>query len=715
MWWLPDDAREALRGDVTVDAVVSATYDGAVTEASLPVIACTYRSSYDGSSVRSSVALTVDDDEGRLTPLRPTDALAPYGQRLVVRARVGARGQQWSVPMGQFRLQEPDASGGWLYRHLPQRLHVAEGWTGVSDYRLIDGSDYAAFPYATRLPDGTIAVLYSDQKSHFTPGTPRLLISSGGTWAQQPQPDTVTNPPGSGAYTMAAGLASIGSTIYALMRPASTADPVICKQFYGGSWNATTIVRFATAVIPCSLTALGTRMIAVGYSGAGIQLSESLDAGEVWSPLATLSAYRMQDGYTEASVTACADGRLLLLIRSEKGPHLIGLWSTDGGRTWGEPWATLTGALMLPQPTLLSDGSLVMPIRETISGDVWADRSSTWAWAWSTDHGRTWQRYAPGWPGKMMYGKFLEDAPGRLTLIGSTQPQHKITTDADLWSRTIAWERRTQVDADGVWLPTGGTVSVQADDLQLSVQKSEIAGLMQPAKGASVDSEVRRLAYGLIGVRRGSIPMKAIPARGVYETDRHQVMRDLLTLVDMVPACARDGYLVPLRPTRKKSADLMVSPDAGNLISARVMPTDAGLVNVVETINDQTDSTEGAAKQIRAIVRESSGPYRAQGPLGPILRQHASPLYATQAQAQAGAQTILDRERAARELRVQAQLTYDPTVDVLDTHLLWLAPGLQVLALVVDVEMDLVQGGAMQVTYTVPRAEVESWIRPSLV
>lgn len=98
--------------------------------------------------------------------------------------------------------------------------------------------------------------------------------------------------------------------------------------------------------------------------------------------------------------------------------------------------------------------------------------------------------------------------------------------------------------------------------------------------------------------------------------------------------------------------------------------------------------------------------------MGPISLRHSSPLYTTTARANAGAATLLSKRRAARELRVEAVMAYDPTVDCLDTHQIWLAPGLEPLGLVVGLSRDLVKGGPMTVTYTIPRDTVENWIRP---
>lgn len=254
-----------------------------------------------------------------------------------------------------------------------------------------------------------------------------------------------------------------------------------------------------------------------------------------------------------------------------------------------------------------------------------------------------------------------------------------------------------------VMLPTGGVVTLEGEDLQMAVEDAEIPGLMQPLPGASVASEVQRLCAGLVGVDMQSIPVGVVPRAGTYESGRMQTVRTLLDRVGRVPAPGRDGSLRALSPLRSTTPDLVVMPgDAEVLVSL----DDDGLVNVVLTTGEEADSP------IRGAAYESSGPYRHTGPLGPRIHRHSSPLYTTSTAANAGAVTILSRLTAAREVVVRATMPCDPSVDVLDTHRVWLAPGLTPLALVTEIEADLMAGGDMQVTYSVAREEVDRWTRP---
>ena len=55
MWVMPDAYREALSGDYSPSITASALYSGRVTQASLPVVGCRWRSAFDGQQVRSDI------------------------------------------------------------------------------------------------------------------------------------------------------------------------------------------------------------------------------------------------------------------------------------------------------------------------------------------------------------------------------------------------------------------------------------------------------------------------------------------------------------------------------------------------------------------------------------------------------------------------------------------------------------------------------------
>ena len=191
----------------------------------------------------------------------------------------------------------------------------------------------------------------------------------------------------------------------------------------------------------------------------------------------------------------------------------------------------------------------------------------------------------------------------------------------------------------------------------------------------------------------------------VYESIRLNAIMALILSEGVVARASRDGLLefVELPTTVSKQVTLA----AGEWVAA-VMELDRdGIYNVVVTTNDQADS------RITGMARELYGPLSARSPLKPRIWRHSSPWYTTKARANAGAAKRLAALIAERSLPVKAWLPFDPTVDVGDLHTLSLVPGsLEPDARVMQVRWSL--GDAdMEITYSVPRSEVEAWTRPS--
>ena len=77
------------------------------------VTAATVTTEYDGSTVRTSAQLTVDDAEGELVPTVPEDPLSPFGQSVTLAVDVHAGRVSERVPVGDFRVEPVSATGGW--------------------------------------------------------------------------------------------------------------------------------------------------------------------------------------------------------------------------------------------------------------------------------------------------------------------------------------------------------------------------------------------------------------------------------------------------------------------------------------------------------------------------------------------------------------------------------------------------------------------------
>lgn len=258
------------------------------------------------------------------------------------------------------------------------------------------------------------------------------------------------------------------------------------------------------------------------------------------------------------------------------------------------------------------------------------------------------------------------------------------------------------------WLPTGGEISLQGVDLITNLQRMEILGVMQPLPGATVRSEIQRLCQSRrVPVDVDSIPDTAVGSLGVYPQDALEAVTTLLDLVELVPAMGRDGTLTALSVSRKTTPDLLVTPDSGRLVDSWIKPDDDKIRNIFAA----TGEGGSGSSLVRGDARENVGPYRSTGPFGWVIERISSPLYLTNTQATRGAATALAKHLAGRELVAQARLTYDPSIDVLDTHKVWFAPGLVIPALVTGTKYSPDAGGDMEVTYAVSRQEVETWIR----
>lgn len=718
MHWIPDEAREALRGDHTPGCRATAWYDGRITEQDLEVISCTERQAYGGEDVRVTIDATVADADGRLAPVKVTDPLSPYGQQLDVRATVGWGDEEiLSVPVGRFRIQKPAPTGRWRLYEAPSESVVTEqtGWVFASPETVLDAQGYAAFSVATSLSGGRVAAAWSSGDRHISqlPARTRLSVrDAAGVWGAPVTYPYNQSPAGLAARPNSDRLALLTidtATGTRVGKVSITTDggvtwPVSGRTVeYGGTgW------RFPSCLAWFDDGTADGIMISASYSAEGVRVVKSTDEGQTWTPVVQWSDMTFPLD-NETTVTPLTATHWLAFTRHNDADHdEHWTWARetlDAGVTWSDPWKAVPVSGGMPGVTKLADGSLIMPIRHTTL-DSFADGDAYWEWAWSADNARTWQRYNPDWPGLMMYGQFVEVGPSEVLLVGSTQPTTASISNCRTWARPITYGTRTTRTTLDRWYPTPGVVPLTAEDLQLSLVKSEIVGLMQPAAGATVAGEVARLCAGLVPV--SGLPAVTVPKQGVYEEERHRTVKTLLALAGQVPAPTRGGSLTGRSAQRKTFPDLVVSPTAGNWIDAAVYPDDDGVVNVVQTSGEGTD----AAQLIRGLAREVSGPLRWDGPMGPISLRHSSPFYTTTAAANAGAATMLAKRRAARELRVEAVMTYDPTVDCLDTHRIWLAPGLEPLGLVVGLSRDLVKGGPMSVTYTIPRDTVENWIRP---
>lgn len=175
-------------------------------------------------------------------------------------------------------------------------------------------------------------------------------------------------------------------------------------------------------------------------------------------------------------------------------------------------------------------------------------------------------------------------------------------------------------------------VGVSLSDRMRMLQRGKIINPASPPAGATVYSELQRLSLFPL-VPSPDVPDVPVPAGTVYE-DRRSAMSALAGFAGAKLRVTRQGALT-LRP-------------ADRWATATVLDFD--LDGVVELSDEQTDefynyvwahSPNGDFSAF-ASLEDDSDP-RSVGRAGPSTYEHSSPVYVSNAAAQAGARTVLDR------------------------------------------------------------------------
>ena len=257
----------------------------------------------------------------------------------------------------------------------------------------------------------------------------------------------------------------------------------------------------------------------------------------------------------------------------------------------------------------------------------------------------------------------------------------------------------------------GGWVSLQCPDLLTKIAESGL-GMVQPLAGATVASEVQRLARGYIAVDVSSIPAKSIQ-RGsmVYDTDRLAALAGLARLVRRVLRANRYGELEMVE-AKIGVPVWSITIDDGSWIDTALTPSRDGLINTF-VLRGEDNTTAGTPLVMATAVDNSGGPYSANSPLGPRVKVETSPLIRTNAEARTVAPQMLAGEIAQRQVRFTARAIFNPAVEVLDTHRVVISPkagraaGSRTLdALCVGLKVNCA-GGEMELTYQAPQSALD--------
>lgn len=248
------------------------------------------------------------------------------------------------------------------------------------------------------------------------------------------------------------------------------------------------------------------------------------------------------------------------------------------------------------------------------------------------------------------------------------------------------------------WLHTGGVISVAALDCLADLVDAQFVGPTAPARTSA--KEIVALADGYVPVAADDLADTAIPSTVTYSDSRWDAIKAIAATQEKVPYPSRDGYLRFATPSIAAVPAWEVTVDAETLVKAQLRHDRQGLVNQVITTGEL--STDGLTPT-RGVASEMSGPLRVNGPFRAQVHRHSSPLYDTNAKADAGAKSILARKIAERTLRIPFTARWNPALDVLDTVLIQSSPlAGPVLGMVVSLEADFV-AATMTGEATVPR------------
>ena len=304
---------------------------------------------------------------------------------------------------------------------------------------------YEAFPRATRFKGGVLAV-WASQTDHFHkdgPSLGRLAYSADGEkWGAPVRLNA-------GAHTPVA-VTALGDryAVLAMTREpfvgyvgvsSDAASPPRLKPLTKADWGAQPDVwTFPADLLWVDDGSSDGLLLATCYSGQGILLAASTDAGQTWTPRSNPIATPFADGLgpSEPQLAKLPDGRLLMLtrwdVRNERGAHwgnIWAQWSSDDGATWTTARSAIHSMSGQPAVSVMPDGALLVTLR-----DPRRDGSmQSLVIGESRDGGATW-KLSDADPGSMMYADIVPLTGSTALLIAATE---KSRTDSDVWTRRL--------------------------------------------------------------------------------------------------------------------------------------------------------------------------------------------------------------------------------------------------------------------------------------
>lgn len=220
-----------------------------------------------------------------------------------------------------------------------------------------------------------------------------------------------------------------------------------------------------------------------------------------------------------------------------------------------------------------------------------------------------------------------------------------------------SWARSTRGDLARL-VCGGATVEVTARDLTDLLATADLEAPASPASGATVASELVRLADAILPVvidpgvdASGAVNMSTVYDKGAGS--RLNAMEDLAASRGAVLRMGNDGALHVEHPSTSP-VWTVAGGEEGVLINVDYE------MDIDELYNACVSTSSGGDVEITGRYYEASGPLRYDGPLGRRPLFHDSPLITSQQSADLDARTTLTNRVAARAIPVKVTCLDNP-------------------------------------------------------
>lgn len=229
---------------------------------------------------------------------------------------------------------------------------------------------------------------------------------------------------------------------------------------------------------------------------------------------------------------------------------------------------------------------------------------------------------------------------------------------------TSEWETRLGRFLITSWEESeDGSIRVEAVGRLRRLADAQLTAPTQPAPGATLASEARRLMPAGVSVAIDpALVDRPCPSGMSWSADRLSALQEI---ADAWPARLRTdewGQVVLAAPLPDMPTPILTltTGERGTIVHALRSDTRAGSYNEVVA----TSSASGA-DGVSAVAQVTSGPMAVAGEYGAVTKRWASPLIETAAQAHASARTILDRSVLPTR-RLPVTCAPDPRIDIDD-------------------------------------------------